>query len=170
MQTNLQEILELLKDNFPQVSDRTLIKIIFTLKARDSQFDKIWLSRYESDSFNVWQQTLQRIIYFLRDYWILEYTWKRIRSKWTYLCNLYKLNDNLVQIFRDLEFFSKKMFEYINPLVFMKRYFSYKFRYWIYTFKINWHKYIIQTRWPYRDVIYWIHEDKIINPYELLQT
>jgi uncharacterized protein YihD (DUF1040 family) len=39
--SNLQEILELLQDQFPKVPQKSLIKIIFSLKARDSQFDFI---------------------------------------------------------------------------------------------------------------------------------
>jgi hypothetical protein len=67
-----------------------------------------------------------------------------------------------------LEFFTKKIFEYINPLEFMKKFFSYKFKNWIYTFKVKWQKYIIQTKWKFAWVIYWTIENKIINPISLL--
>lgn len=77
---NLQEILQLLQDSFPKVSQKTLIKIIFTLKARESQFWLIGFSRYESDKFNIWERTLQKIIYFLRDFWLLEYKQKKLRT------------------------------------------------------------------------------------------
>ena len=168
MNTSLQEILELLQENFPKIESKSLIKIIFTIKARDSQFKKIWFSRYESYKFWIWNDTLQRIIYFLRDFWLLEKTWTKIRNKWVHTCNIYKLSDDFRQLFNELQFFTKKVFEYINPLEFMKKFFSYKFRFWIYTFKVNWQKYLIQTRWAYKDVIYWTVENKIINPLSLL--
>jgi hypothetical protein len=51
MNKNLQEILEVLKEQFPKVSEKTLIKIIFTLKARNEQFENIGISRLESSKF-----------------------------------------------------------------------------------------------------------------------
>ena len=169
---NLQEILELLQDSFPKVSQKTLIKIIFTLKARESQFWLIGFSRYESDKFNIWERTLQKIIYFLRDFWLLEYKQKKLRTKWDFLCNIYTLSSDFVEMFRSLEFFTKKIFEYLDPIIFMKRFFSYKLdlKKKCYKFKINWNRYIIQTKWKFKWKIYWIEENKIINPFDLLKT
>lgn len=168
----LQEILELLQEHFPKVPQKSLIKIIFSLKARDSQFDLIWFSRYESNKYWIWEQTLQRIIYFLRDFWLLELKWKRIRSKGVYLCNIYKLSNDFVEMFRSLEFFTKKIFEYLDPIIFMKRFFSYKLdnKEKCFRFKVNWNKYIIAFKWRFAWKIYWIEENKIINPYDLMRT
>ena len=168
MQEEIKDILELLKENFPKIEERILIKVIFTLKARHSQYKSIGFSRCESDKFKCWEATLQKIIYFLREYWLIEFTWRRLRSKWVYLCNLYKLSDPFIDMFERLEFFTKSIFQYINPLEFMRKYFSYKFKSWIYSFKVKWQKYIIQTKWKYKWVIYWTLENKIINPYQLL--
>lgn len=170
---NLQEILELLQQNFPKVPEKSLIKIIFSLKARDSQFDFIWFSRLECGKYWIWEQTLQRIIYFLRNFWLLELKGKRLRSKGTYLCNIYKLSDDFVEMFRSLEFFTKKIFEYIDPITFMKRFFSYKLDniQKCYRFKDKeWNKYLIALKWRFAGKIYWLTQDKIINPYELMQT
>jgi len=51
MQEELKDILELLKENFPKIEERILIKVIFTLKARHSQYKSIGFSRCESDKF-----------------------------------------------------------------------------------------------------------------------
>lgn len=170
MQSNLKEILDLLQDKFPKVKEKTLIKIIFTIKARNNQFKSIGFSRCEADEFNIWEKTLQNIIYFLRDFWILELKWRKLRSKWTYLCNIYNLSQDFIKLFDSLEFFAKRVFEYIDPIIFMKRFFSFKFdnKEKCYKFKVNWNRYIIAIKWRFANKIYWIEENKLINPFSLL--
>ena len=168
MQSSLQEIIDLLQERFPKVKEKSLIQIIFALKARHQQFKTIGFSRSEHGSFNIWEKTLQRIIYFLREFWILELKNKILRTSWEHLCNIYELSKNFVHLFEELEFYSKKVFEYINPLEFVKKLFSYKFKNWIYSFKSNWQKYIIQTKWSFAWVIYATLDNKIINPLSLL--
>lgn len=168
MQSSLKEIIELLQEKFPKIKEKSLIKIIFTLKARHQQFKTIGFSRLEATKFQIWEVTLQKIIYFLRNFWLLELTWTIIRTAWTHICNIYKLSDNFIRLFNDLEFYVKKVFEYINPLEFVKRFFFPKFKNWIYSFKVKWQKYLIQTKWNFAWVIYWTIENKIINPLSLL--
>lgn len=168
--SNLQEIVELLKEYFPRVKDKTLIKIVFTIKARDSQFKTIWLSRYEANKFWVWETTLQKIINFLKEFWILEFAWTRLRNKWTHICNYYLLSEDFKSLFSSLKMFIKKTFEYIDPIVFMKRFLSYTYdtSTKTYKFKVNWNRYIIKTTWRFKWKIYWIEENKIINPLTLI--
>lgn len=169
---SLQELLDFLKEWFPKIQEKMLIKILFTLKARSEQFNSIWFSRKEAYKFNMSEWTLQKIIYYLRNYWIIELVWQtKTKNFYDYQkCNVYKLSDNFKQLFKDLQFFTKKVFEYINPLEFMKKFFSYKFKYHKYEFKVNWLKYIIHTTWRFKNKIFWVEDNKIINPYTLLQT
>jgi len=170
MNSSLQEILELLQDNFPKIKQRILIKIIFMLKWRNNQYKNIGFSRYEASKLWLSQPTLQKIIYFLRDFWILEYKWKVLRTKWDFLCNIYNLSQDFISLFNDLEFFVKKTFQYIDPIVFMKQMFTYTYDKVTkcYKFKVNWYKYLISTRWRFAWKIFWLSENKIINPYSLI--
>jgi len=167
MQNNLQEILELLQEQFPKISSKSLIKIIFSIKARDRDFDYIWLSRYEWDKFWVSQLQLRNIIEFLRDFWILEKVWMRKRKDKLFLCNYYKIADEYVDIFRELEYFIKKAFDYIDPLNFVKTFFRAKLKWGYYTFKYNGNKYQLATRGRFKNVIYSIADNKIVSPYTL---
>ena len=170
MQSSLQELLDFMKVWFPKIQDKILIKILFTLKWRDKQYKNIWFSRLEASKFNMSEWTLQKIIYFLRNNWIIEFIGQsKTKKQYDYQkCNIYKLSDNFKQLFYDIQTFAKKVFQYMNPLEFMKKYFSYKFKSWIYSFKVNGQKYIIQTRWKFAWVIYWTIENTIINPLSLL--
>ena len=174
MHQNLQEILELLQEEFPKVKEKSLIKIIFSLKSRVSLYSNwnIGFSRTEYVNFGLSEATLQKIIYFLRDYWILEKVWiKKITPKnpteFKY-CNIYKIADFFLDLLKDLEFFTRKVFEYINPIEFMRKYFKFTFKYWLYKFKHNWNRYYINTKWKFKNVIFWETEQKIINPLFLL--
>ena len=172
--SNLQEILELLQEQFPKVKEKTFIKIIFALKSRNDLYWNwnIGLSRLESDDFSVWEATLQKIIYFLRNFWIIEKVWERKITtrdkKEERLCNIYKIADFFLSMLNELEYFSKHIFEYINPTEFVRKYFKPILKYWLYKFKVNWNRYYINTKWKFRWVIYWESENKIINPLELL--
>jgi uncharacterized membrane protein YukC len=53
MQSSLKEILDLLQERFPKVKEKSLIQIIFALKARHQQFKTIGFSRSEHGSFNI---------------------------------------------------------------------------------------------------------------------
>lgn len=168
---NLQEILELLQENFPKINREIFIKIIFTLKSRAEKFEFIWFSRKEFEKFKIWESKLQEIIYFLRDFWILEKIWtKVITPKWNtsrHNCNLYKVSSFFKNLLDSLEFFTKNIFEYVNPLEFVKKFFNPKFKYWLYKFEVNWNKYFINTKWKFSGKIFWLSENKIINPLKL---
>lgn len=173
MHKSLQEMLEYLKLEFPKIEDKKLIKILFTLKSRSENFKYIWFSRKEAGKkFWISEWTLQKIIYYLRETWVLEFKWQIKIDNWLNFnkCNVYKISEDFKSYFDDLQFFIKKVFEYINPLEFMKKFFDFKFKNWIYSFKAKWQKYIIQTKWKFSWVIYWTIENKIINPYTLLET
>lgn len=165
----LQEIQELIQEHFPKISVKSITKIIYTIKARSERFARVWFSRLEASSFWIWETTLQRIIDFLREFWLLEYQWRVLRKKWVHYCNVYTISEDFKNLFKELEFFVKKTFRYIDPIIFMKRFFQYKkVSTHRYVFKANWNRYIINLTWRFKWVIYWVEENKIINPYELL--
>lgn len=174
MQNNLKEILELLKENFTRTNEKVFIKLIFSLKSRETIYwnSNIWLSRKEYLDYWVSETQLQEIIMFLRDYWIIQKVWTRkINSKSSEkfkYCNIYKIADYFLEMLKELEFFSKKVFEYINPIVFMQKYFKFTFKYWLYKFKHNWLHYIINTKWKYRNKLLCCEDRKIINPLSLI--
>lgn len=174
MNQSLTEILELLKDNFTRTNEKVFIKLIFSLKSRENKFwnSQIWLSRKEYLDYWVSETQLQEIIYFLRDYWIIKKVWTRkINPKnpteFKY-CNIYEISDYFLSLLNELEFFAKKVFEYINPIVFMQKYFTYTFKYWLYRFKHLWLHYIINTKWNYKNKLLCCEDMKIINPLSLI--
>lgn len=173
MNDNLQLLHSFIKETYPKLEDRKIIKIIFSIKAR-LQFTDLWISRYEATKFWVSERTMRWIISLLRNYWLLILVWKKKSTSYLWkkewrLCNIYKMSDSFIDMFHSLEFFAKKMFEYIDPLTFIKTYFRVKFKRWIYKFELNWNYYQVATRWKFMWKIYWFTENKIINPYELLK-
>lgn len=169
---SLQDILEFLQENFPKINKEIFIKIIFSLKSRAEKFEFIWFSRKEFEKFKIWESKLQEIIYFLRDFWILEKIWTKVitpnGNTSRHNCNLYKISDFFKKLLDNLEFFTKNIFEYVNPLEFAKKYFSPKLKYWLWKFKVNWNRYFINTKWKFSWKIFWESENKIINPLVLI--
>jgi len=174
MNSTIKDILELLQQNFTRTNEKVFIKIIFSLKSRESIYwnSNIWFSRKEFSEYWISEEQLYKIIKFLRDYWIIEKVGiRKIKPKdikeFKY-CNLYKIADYFLKMLKELEFFEKKVFEYINPIIFMQKYFSYTFKYWLYKFKHNWYHYLINTKWNFKNKLFCCEDHKIINPLSLI--
>jgi hypothetical protein len=56
---------------------------------------------------------------------------------------------------------------FISPIEWMKANVTYKKKYWIYKFTFEGNKYIINTKWRFKDKILDVVENKIISIYNL---
>lgn len=173
--SNLQEFHDLLKDEFPKVESKKLYKILFSIQARLRDFWDIGFSRYEYDKFQVSEKTLRNIIEYLRAFWILEFSHTTMSTKKARIlnrdfqkCNVYKVSEDFKEMIESFVRFCKKTFEYLDPIVFMKRYTQYIEKRLYYSFKIAWVKYKIHKWWPFKWKIFDCANCKIINPYDLL--
>lgn len=109
---------------------------------------------------------MNKLISFMVDMWIIEYKWKRKAKQ--YFCNVYSLWEEFLKDFLGIKSFIKKAFEYINIVDFVKSNFNTVTKWWRIIFKHNGNKYIVQRTGRFKDKIYWITEDQIINPYLLI--
>jgi len=176
MQTNLQEFYELLKQEFPDLSNSSIYKILFSILERLKKHgNNIWFSRYEYEKFWVSEKKLRNIIEYLRDIGILEFSHtalstneKRLLRKEIFKCNVYKVSENFINMILSFQRFIKKTFEYIDPIAFMKQNFKYKEKVRYFKFKHNWNHYVINKYWKYKWVIYCGETNSIVSPLSLL--
>jgi len=164
----LQEIQELLQEQFPRIDKLVFTKIIFSIKARSKKYwiDSIIFSKYEFYKFWVWEKTLFKIIKVLRDFWILEFVKKRRSANW--LTNFYQITKEFLYLFDDLIFYTKKIFQYIKPLEFCLQHFKLKQKSSYYEFKYNWIKYKISKFWKFAWKIFNTKLEKIVSPLSIL--
>lgn len=175
-QENLQEFYNLLKDEFPKLSDSCIYKILFCLLERLKKHgNNIWFSRYEGKKFWISEKKLRNVIEYLRDIWILELSHttistneKRLINKEIHKCNVYRISDCFVDMILSFQRFVKKTFKYIDPIVFMQKHFRYLEKTRYFKFKHNWNHYIINKMGKYKGVIYCWESNTIVSPLSLL--
>jgi len=154
-------------DIFPKLSERNIYKLLLAIKCRYIKFGKIWLSRLEASRFWISERQLQSFIDYLREVGAINKIWM---VKWwnnCFKCNVYKLWKWFIEWLQEVKDFIKKTFEYINPTAYIQARFNYKIKYWKIKFKVNWNRYIIATRWRFKDVIYDVWNNYIINPLDI---
>jgi hypothetical protein len=156
-------MLQTIQENFPNLTEKKIKKLLYCLKNRNRKYQRVWISRIECTKFWISERQLQKFINFLRDKWFLIFEKHKKLVQWFY-CNVYRLSQFFRNELEKIRDYVKKQFEYINPLVFMKNHFNFTVKYWIYTFKIDWNKYKINTRGRFKDKIFSCFENKIVNP------
>lgn len=173
--SNLLEFHNLIQEEFPKVESNKIYKILFSIQARLKKHTQIGLSRYEYDKFWVSQKTLRNIIEYLRDFWVLEFSHstlstnkKRVINKDFQKCNVYNVSESFQEMILSFQRFIKKTFEYIDPIVFMKRYFKYIEKRTFYKFKHNSRTFIISKKWRFQWVILDTQDMRIVSPLSLL--
>lgn len=164
----LIDFIDFFKLQFPKIDEKKLIKIIFTLKARNEKYWDIWFSRLESQNFWLSEFTLSKIINFLVENEILIKKGKKLRKERDFYCNIYILSDSFIQLFNDLKFFGQKVFEYIDPIVWMNRFVNFIEKRKKFNFEVKWKKYFIPKTWRFKGKIYSIDDNKIISPSTLI--
>jgi len=176
MNNNLQELYDFIYDAFPWIESKVIYKVLFCIQARLTKFNYIWFSRYEAYKFGISERKLRAIIQHLRDYWVLECEWMTLSTNterlisWNYQkCNIYTIPEEFAQMFKSFWKFVKNVFEYINPILFMQRYFAYKEKSTYYSFSHKGIKYKIHKRGNFKWVIFDCMNKRIVNPYELLK-
>lgn len=155
-----------IQDILPKLTERKIYRLLLTIKARYIKYGKIWISRLEATRYWTSERQLQSFIDYLRDSEAI----KKIgmtQCNNGFKCNVYSLAEWFKKWLEEVKDFVKKTFEYINPTAYVKARFNCKIKYWKIKFKVNWNRYIIHTRWRFKNVIYDIWNDCIINPLEL---
>jgi len=158
-------MLQELKEIFKTFAEKQIYRILLSIKSRNNKYNDVWISRKEWKKYWLSEKQMRNFINFLRDTWNLTIIWKRKSRSW-WLCNIYKLSEWFIEWLKIIRGFT---FKYIEPISFVKRHFIYKKKYWRIKFKVNWNRYFIQLIWDFPWVIYWVEENKIINPYLLMK-
>ena len=157
-------ILEL-QDIFPKFSEQKIWKILLTIKARNKTYWTIGLSRLEATRFGISERQMQNFINYLRNSKAI----KKIRMAYTngFKCNVYSVSKWFVEWLEEVKDFVRNVFEYINPTEYVRSRFTVKKEWGKLKFKVNWNRYIIHLRGNFKDVIYDVWNNCIINPLKL---
>lgn len=157
-------MVEELNDIFPHFTQIKIYKILLSIKCRYKKYWIIWISRLEASRFWTSERQMQYFIYYLREIKAINKI-KMVKSfKNNFKCNVYSLSDWFKNWLEEVKEFIKKKFEYINPTEYVKARFPYKIEKNKLKFKINWDRYIIHLRWRFKDKIYDVWNNCIINP------
>jgi hypothetical protein len=152
-----------LHDIFPRISENSMYRILLSIKQRYEKYWHTWLSRYEWEKFWVSQRQMVYLINYLRESWALITKWKA-RTKWWQYCLIYTFSDWFKEWLSSVKAFIKKVFTYIDPLSYIKSKVKTTLKRWRHYFNISWNWYFISTRWRFKNVIYSMSENKIVDP------
>ena len=154
-----------LHDIFPKFTEQKIWKILLTIKARYKKHGVIGLSRLEAARFGISERQMQNFINYLRNSKAI----KKIRMAYTngFKCNVYSVSKWFSEGLEEVKDYVRKVFEYINPTEYVKARFTVKKEGGKLKFKVNWNRYIIHLRGNFKDVIYDVWNNCIINPMKL---
>ena len=155
-----------LKDIFPHITEYKIWKILLTIKFRYIKYWTIWISRLEASRFWLSERQLYSFIKYLREVQAIK-KYKMAVAINGFKCNVYKVSKWFSDGLNDIKEFIKKKFEYINPLEYVKARFVIVKEWSKLKFKVNWNRYIIHTRWRFKNVIYDVWNNCIISPLTL---
>ena len=153
-----------LHDIFPYLTQKKIWKLLLIIKSRYNKYWKVWISRLEASRIWTSERQMQNFINYLREIGAFSNIKKVLCKKW-YYCNCYSLSEWFVEWLEQVRNFVKQ--EYINPVKFVLNRFPVVRKYGKIKFKVNWERYIIHTRWDYKNVIYDVWNNCIINPLDL---
>jgi len=154
-----------LQDIFPRFTEQKIWKILLTIKARYKKHGVIGLSRLEAARFGTSERQMQTFINYLKQTKAI----KKIRMACVhgFKCNVYSISKWFAEWLEDVKDFVRNVFEYINPTEYVKARYVIKREWWKLKFKVEWNRYIIHLRWKFKNVIYDVWNNCIINPIEL---
>jgi len=159
-------MIEELQDIFPRLTTRNIWKLLLTIKFRYMKFGTIGISRLEASRFGISERQLQWFIDYLRDLWAIKKVRFALATNW-FKCNVYSLAWWFSDGLKEVKEYIKKQFVYIDPVAYVKARFPYKIKYGKLKFEVNWDKYIIHLRGRFKDKIYDVWNNCIINPLKL---
>jgi hypothetical protein len=88
-------------------------------------------------------------------------------KKNAFKCNVYSLWTWFIEWLEEVKDFVLKTFKYVNPITYVKARFTTKTVWSKLKFKVSWDRYIIHLRWKFKNVIYDVWNNCIINPLKL---
>lgn len=151
-------------DIFPNFTEKKIWKILITIKARYKTYGTIGISRLEASRFGTSERQMQYFIDYLRESEaIRKLTMVKCKNN-AFKCNVYTLSEWFIAWLNEVKDFIKKEFKYINPVTYVKSKFTIKKEWSKLKFKVNWNRYIIHTRWKFKNVIYDVWNNCITNP------
>lgn len=155
-----------LLDIFPKFTEQKIWKILITVKARYKKHGTIGISRLEATRFGTSERQMQKFINYLKQTQAIKKV-KMATASNGFKCNVYKLALWFIEGLEEIKDYVRKKFEYIDPIMFVKTRFTTKKVWNKLKFKVNWNRYIIHLKWKFKNVIYDVWNNCIINPLEL---
>ena len=160
-------MIEELKDIFPKLTEKKIYRLLLTIKARYKKYKVIGISRLEATNYWTSERQLQSFIDFLRDNWAIKKISMAKCKKNAFKCNVYSLWTWFIEWLEEVKDFVLKTFKYVNPITYVKARFTTKTVWSKLKFKVSWDRYIIHLRWKFKNVIYDVWNNCIINPLKL---
>jgi hypothetical protein len=161
-------MIEEFKDIFPRLTSRQIWRLLLTIKLRYKTYGKLWLSRLEASNYWISERQMLKFIDYLRDTKAIEKIGMTISKNNWMKCNVYSIWKWFLNWLNKVKEYIKKTFEYVDPISYVKARFQTKTKYWKLSFKVNWNKYIIHLRGDFKNVIYDVWNNCIINPLTLI--
>lgn len=147
----------------PKLTEGKVYRIFCSIKARQKKY---WVfGLWKRDGFRFWvsERQMQYFVNLMLDYWFLSIDSIVYSSRW-FKCRVFKASKQLLWYLNEIKDYVKKVFTYVDPIAYVKTRFITKKVWSKLKFKVHWERYIIHLRWRFKNVIYDIWNNCIINP------
>jgi len=145
----------------PKLTERKVYRIFCSMKARYKKYWNFWLGKRDWFRFWVSERQMQYFVNLMIDYWFLSIE-DEVYSSRGFKCRVFKASKQLIEYLLKIKDYV--LYTYVDPVAYVKARFTYKIKYSKLEFKVKWNKYIIHLRGRFKDKIYDVSENKIINP------
>jgi len=150
----------------PKLTQKKVYKIFCSMKQRNKRYWTFWLGKRDGFRFWISERQMQYFVNLMLNYWFLSID-SEVRSSRGFKCRVFKASKELLWYFKQIKDYVVKKFEYIDPVAYVKARFTVKKEWWKLKFKVNWNRYIIHLRGRFKDKIYDVWNNLIINPLKL---
>lgn len=147
----------------PKLTEKKVYKIFCSMKERNKKYWNFWLGKRDGFRFWISERQMQYFVNLMLDYWFLSIE-KEVYSSRGFKCRVFKASEQLKQYFICIKDYVFKKFEYIDPVAYVKARFCVVKEWSKLKFKVAWNRYIIHLRWRFKNVIYDVWNNCIINP------
>jgi hypothetical protein len=150
----------------PKLTERKVYRIFCSMKARQKKYWTFWLGKRDGFRFWVSERQMQYFVNLMINYWFLSID-SEVKSSRGFKCRVFKASKQLLNYFIQIKDYVATKFEYIDPVAYVKARFIIKKVWSKLKFKVHWDRYIIHLRWRFKNVIYDVGNNCIINPLSL---
>lgn len=150
----------------PKLTEKKVYRIFCSMKARNKKYWTFGLGKRDGFRFGISERQMQYFVNLMLDYWFLSID-SEVRSSRGFKCRVFKASKQLLSYFIQIKDYVVNKFEYINPTDYIKARFITKKVWSKLKFKVSWNRYIIHLRWKFKNVIYDVWNNCIVNPLSL---